>query len=79
MRLKAVRKKSYLELQLSINNPKFASHVENIFTNLNLKMHALPRIPPYMSLTKKSSLLKMRFLYPSSAIALLHGCAIQEH
>ena len=59
------------------NNLNFASHVENLCKNASRKVHALARISPFMSLTKKQSLLNA-FLYPSSVIALSRGCAIQE-
>ena len=44
------------------NDVNLASHVKNLCENASRKMHALARISPYMSLTKKRSLLSAFFV-----------------
>ena len=44
------------------NDVNLASHVKNLCENASRKMHALVRISPYMSLTKKRSLLSAFFV-----------------
>ena len=74
MRLKAVREKSYWELQLTMTL-KLASHVENLCKNVSRKIHdALARIRPYTSLTKKRSLLNALFVSQFSYCPLAWMC-----
>ena len=56
------------------NNLNFVSHVENLCKNCSRKMHALVRISPYMSITKKRSLLNAFFISQFSYVLLIWMC-----
>ena len=56
------------------NNVNFASHVENLCKNASRRIHALDRISPYMSLTKKRSLLNAFFVSQFSYFPLVWMC-----
>ena len=56
------------------NNVNFASHVENLCKNARRRIHALGRISPYMSLTKKRSLLNTFFVSQFSYCPLVWIC-----